>query len=78
MEELELGDWKVERLLGSGAFGEVYLFANKNNEEMMAVKKIHPDSPFAHGNWEKEVEIIRNLRHPGKKAIRLVLCLPSS
>lgn len=67
MEKPEFGEWRVERLLGSGAFGEVFLLSNKNTGQMMALKKIQLDSPFAKGgDWQKEMEIIKRLKHPGK------------
>ena len=66
MEKLEFGDWYFERLLGSGAFGKVLLFANQLTNEKIAVKKIHPESLFVNGNnWGKELEILHNLKHQG-------------
>ena len=66
MEKLEFGEWKLERLLGSGAFGKVLLMVNRLTGLRIAVKKIHRDSPFVVDNWDKELDILRNLKHPGK------------
>lgn len=67
MEQLDLGEWRVDRLLGSGAFGKVLLVVNESTGEKMAVKKIQPDSPFVLENrWDKELEILNSLNHPGK------------
>jgi serine/threonine protein kinase len=69
MEKLEFGEWKLERLLGSGAFGKVLLMVNRETGEKIAVKKIHRDSPFVVDNiWDKELDILHNLKHPGKPA----------
>ena len=66
MEKLEFGEWKLERLLWSGAFGKVLLMVNRLTGLRIAVKKIHRDSPFVVDNWDKELDILRNLKHPGK------------
>ena len=64
MEKLEFGEWKLERLLGSGAFGKVLLMVNRLTGLRIAVKKIHRDSPFVVDNWDKELDILRNLKQP--------------
>jgi serine/threonine protein kinase len=72
MEKLEFGEWKLERLLGSGAFGKVLLMVNRLTGLRIAVKKIHRDSPFVvDNNWDKELDILRNLKHPGKHHFQL-------
>lgn len=76
MEKLEFGEWRLERLLGSGSFGKVLLLSNKETGEMIAVKKVHPESPFVNdNNWEKELDILRNLKHPGTLH-SLLICKP--
>ena len=66
MEKLEFGQWKVERLIGSGAFGKVLLIVNRETGEKIAVKKIHRDSPFVADNiWDRELDILHSLKHPG-------------
>lgn len=73
MEKLEFGEWKLERLLGSGAFGKVLLMINRQTGEKIAVKKIHRDSPFvADNNWDKELDILHHLKHPGIKLATLI------
>lgn len=67
IEKLEFGEWRLDRLLGSGAFGKVLLMSNRHTGEKIAVKKAHRDSPFAiNNNWDKELEILHQLNHPGK------------
>lgn len=66
MEKLEFGEWRIDRLLGSGAFGKVLLLSNKQTGEKIAVKKAHRDSVFSiNNNWDKELEILLHLKHPG-------------
>jgi len=59
-------NWKKGNLIGTGAYGQVYLGLNTDNGEMIAVKEI----PL-HGKQEKqyleirnEVDLMRKLRHP--------------
>jgi serine/threonine protein kinase len=66
MEKLEFGEWTVLRVLGSGTFGKVLLLKNAETHEMVAVKKCHSNSPAVNpDNWKKEIEILKNLKHPG-------------
>ena len=67
MEKLEFGEWTVIRVLGSGTFGKVLLLKNRENDDMIAVKKCHSNPSSVNAdNWKKEVEILSSLKHPGK------------
>ena len=69
-ENLELGEWVLEQMLGSGTFGKVMLFKHKIDGEFIAVKKCHNeinavDDGFKAECWKKEVETLHKLKHPG-------------
>ncbi len=62
-----VGDYKIERLLGSGAMGVVYLAEQAGTQRRVAIKLMH------HGlvggpqrqRFEVEAETLGRLRHPG-------------
>ena len=62
---MELGEWVLERVIGSGTFGKVILFQNKTNGEKIAVKKCHNETSVNSELWEQEIKIFHNLNHPG-------------
>ena len=63
---VEFDDWVLERILGCGTFGKVLLFKNKENGDLVAVKKGHPEILANNLNgWKMEIETLHNLNHPG-------------
>ncbi|XP_049767760.1 inhibitor of nuclear factor kappa-B kinase subunit alpha isoform X2 [Schistocerca cancellata] len=73
----ELGDWLKQRVLGSGGFGVVTLWKNKQTGETIALKKCRSGTdsimtPKHKERWTKEVEIMQRLSHPNVvKAIQV-------
>ena len=59
-----IGPWVPERLIGSGAVASVYLCENKEGVRA-AVKWInHAHGPLV-GRFQREIESLRRLTHPG-------------
>lgn len=61
--------WKKGELIGSGAYGKVYLGLNVNNGQMIAIKSIQlsPDKTSAISEMKdikQEIELIKKLNHP--------------
>lgn len=62
--------WKRGELLGQGQFGKVYLALNLDTGQLMAVKQIELVQPCTSvlltriTSLEKEVEVLKSLRHP--------------
>lgn len=65
-EPVEFGNWILERVLGSGTFGKVLLFKDKQTGQLIAIKKCHTGVKAIHpDSWRKEIDILHNLNHPG-------------
>ncbi|XP_059475472.1 inhibitor of nuclear factor kappa-B kinase subunit alpha isoform X2 [Neocloeon triangulifer] len=69
-EPAEIEGWLRQQVLGSGAFGVVTLWKNRETGEQIAVKKCRwvddpALTPKHKERWTKEVEIMQRLRHPG-------------
>ncbi|XP_071439902.1 inhibitor of nuclear factor kappa-B kinase subunit alpha [Hetaerina americana] len=67
-EPTVIDNWVRMRVLGSGGFGVVTLWENKNTAKTIAVKKCRSDlyplmNPKQQERWEKEVEIMLRLNH---------------
>lgn len=62
-----IGDYRIERLLGEGAMGRVYLAQQREPAREVALKLLR--SPFASGEmlhrFQREIEILARLEHPG-------------
>jgi serine/threonine protein kinase len=64
---LTLGDFQVERLLGSGGMGEVYLARQVSLNRPVALKVLRPDlltKPTYLGRFEAEAAAVARLNHP--------------
>ncbi|XP_050295531.1 probable serine/threonine-protein kinase DDB_G0286841 isoform X1 [Anthonomus grandis grandis] len=65
----EIGDWKHLADLGSGSFGVVMLWKNKNNEDFIAVKmckfqKCDSLTTKQRDRWCQEVDFLKSICHP--------------
>lgn len=61
------GRWKLERVIGEGAMGRVYLARQLSIQRHVAVKIIHPNhitSPTAIPRFLREARILSALQHP--------------
>lgn len=65
----EVGCWKKEKVLGSGGFGYVVLWRNKETNETIAMKQCRWGhdacmTPKHRSRWKLEVDIMSRLTHP--------------
>jgi len=60
-------DYKIERVIGRGGMGIVYLAEQKGTHRQVALKVIRPEMTTARmlDRFEREVEILGRLQHPG-------------
>ncbi|MCC6552951.1 MAG: serine/threonine protein kinase [Polyangiaceae bacterium] len=68
-----VGDHVIERLIGEGAFGAVYLARRADGGGISAIKIMHTSlsvRPKAVERFVREVNVVRLLRHPGIVEIR--------
>lgn len=67
MIPVDLLNYQLIRLLGSGGMGEVYLARNKNIEQFVAVKALHPkyaNNPMVRARFKQEAVMLNSLNHP--------------
>ncbi len=62
-----IGAWSVERLLGRGGMGEVYLAARADGafEQQVAIKLVSPEAIAHLERFHAERRILAQLQHPG-------------
>jgi len=63
----KFGPYRVERLLGAGAFGAVYEAINTKLDKPVALKVLHLDvagNPDAAGRFVQEAKTVAKIRHP--------------
>ncbi len=63
-----LGDFRIEKKLGEGGMGAVYLAVQESLNREVALKVIRPDQLFfanAKDRFLREVEVVAGLQHPG-------------
>ncbi len=68
MAYTDILNYKIIRLLGSGGMGSVYLAANVNIDQQVAIKVIRPEfarNPKIRAKFKKEAELLCSLDHPG-------------
>lgn len=61
-------NYRVLRLLGSGGMGSVYLAANTNIDQQVAIKALRPDvarNAMLRARFKQEAELLCSLDHPG-------------
>src|ERR1044071_5755645 len=61
------GKYELERRLGSGGMGTVYVARNKITDEQVAVKILNPDTdddPSMPERFKQEAEVATSIRHP--------------
>lgn len=62
----QIGDWIEDKTLGSGGFGMVILWRNKESGEQIAIKRCRLQSEMTMKNrqrWQLEVDIMKRLQH---------------
>jgi serine/threonine-protein kinase len=63
-----VGPYRVERELGAGGFGVVYLAYDPDVKRRVALKVLHPgrlNQPEAVARFQREARVTARLRHPG-------------
>ncbi len=62
-----IGSYRIQRVLGEGGFGVVYLAEQENPRRTVALKVLKPRaaSPSALKRFEYEAQILGRLQHPG-------------
>ena len=62
-----VGSWRIERLLGRGGMGEVYLAVRSDGafEQRVAIKLVSPDAVAHLDRFHAERRILAGLEHPG-------------
>ena len=67
MIPVDLLNYQLIRLLGRGGMGEVYLARNKNIDQLVAVKALHPkyaNNPMLRERFKQEAVMLNSLNHP--------------
>ena len=67
MIPVDLLNYQLIRLIGRGGMGEVYLARNKNIEQLVAVKALHPryaNNPVLRSRFKQEAVMLNSLNHP--------------
>lgn len=67
MIPVDLLNYQLIRLIGRGGMGEVYLARNKNIEQYVAVKALHPkyaNSAMLRARFKQEAVMLNSLNHP--------------
>lgn len=63
------GRYRVERALGSGGFGHVYLSVDLQTRAQYAIKEYIVSGASGKAQLEHEVQVLRNLHHPNLPAL---------
>ena len=60
-----IGPYRIDRELGRGGMGVVFLGVHEQTGEQVAVKTVHTPSPAALTSIRRELRALARLRHPG-------------
>lgn len=66
MIPVDLLNYQLIRLLGRGGMGEVYLARNKNINQLVAIKALHPkyaENPMLRARFKQEAVLLNSLNH---------------
>ncbi|NXX50156.1 IKKB kinase, partial [Tricholaema leucomelas] len=67
------GPWEMKERLGTGGFGNVIRWHNKETGEQVAIKQCRQElSPRNRDRWALEIQIMKRLNHPNVVAAREV------
>lgn len=63
----QIGDYEIERVLGAGGMGVVYLARQRHPQRQVAIKTLisEHDRPDLLARFQQEAEILGRLKHPG-------------
>ena len=67
IESLELSDYEIGDILGTGTVGTIYAAIRQSDREQVAIKRLHPgvsNDPNIRARFEREMLILHRLRHP--------------
>ncbi|KAM8794629.1 inhibitor of nuclear factor kappa-B kinase subunit beta [Eudromia elegans] len=65
------GPWEMKERLGTGGFGNVIRWHNKDTGEQVAIKQCRQElSPRNRDRWALEIQIMKRLNHPNVVAAR--------
>ncbi|MBN2549003.1 MAG: protein kinase [Anaerolineales bacterium] len=68
--------YRIDKLLGQGGFGAVYLAWDNNFQLPCAIKENRETSPEAQRQFLREAQILHNLRHPNLPLVKDYFILP--
>lgn len=60
----QIGQYKIERVVGHGGFGTVYLTRDPNTGRHLALKWLHRQKSAARENFFREALLLSELKHP--------------
>uniref|UniRef100_A0A8B9GK01 IkappaB kinase n=1 Tax=Amazona collaria TaxID=241587 RepID=A0A8B9GK01_9PSIT len=71
LQALTCGPWEMKERLGTGGFGNVIRWHNKETGEQVAIKQCRQElSPRNRDRWALEIQIMKRLNHPNVVAAR--------
>ncbi|XP_057240473.1 inhibitor of nuclear factor kappa-B kinase subunit beta isoform X1 [Malurus melanocephalus] len=71
LQALTCGPWEMRERLGTGGFGNVIRWHNKETGEQVAIKQCRQElSPRNRDRWALEIQIMKRLNHPNVVAAR--------
>ncbi|KAJ7423360.1 inhibitor of nuclear factor kappa-B kinase subunit beta isoform X3 [Willisornis vidua] len=71
LQGLSCGPWEMRERLGTGGFGNVVRWHNKETGEQVAIKQCRQElSPRNRDRWALEIQIMKRLNHPNVVAAR--------
>lgn len=67
MQSIDLTDYEFGDVLGVGTVGSIYYATHRNEEDAVAIKKLHPavsQDPNIRARFEREMLVLSRLKHP--------------